>query len=216
MDHRFDRIHRHLEDCLWQSGIFERIVDGAQLFDVEIVKRANSNWLVIAAGIADSESAEFVQKHRQDRATIPMQITPQGQGRVLLIVRPKLDELDGSRRKYVTQFSEDVGDIEIYQGSYIRFDNIDSPVIQQIRWELDPVQGHKSPMETWLLPWESIVGCNPAHAPSHWHINSPPIEVRGRRGQSRAIRTPELRMAAGLPNPLLLLLSVADWLKSLA
>ena len=170
--------------------------------------------MVVAAGIDVSESTEFIQKHRQDRATIPINITPQGQLSVLLIVRPNPDLHVGSS-KFVSQFSQDVGEIEIYQGSYLRFDNIDSPVIQQLRWELDIVQSHKSPMETWLQPWESIVGCNPAHAPSHWHINSPPIEVRGRRGQSHAIRTPELRMATGLPNPLLLLLSVANWLKSL-
>jgi hypothetical protein len=216
MDHLFDRIHKHLENCLLQSGIFERVVEGSQLFDIEMVKRANAKWLVIAAGIDVTESDEFIQKHRRDRATIPMQITPQGQGSVLLIVRPIENQSEVSRGKFITKFSEDVGEIEIYQGSYIRIDNIDSPVIQQIRWELDVVQGHKDPIETWLRPWARIVGCNPAHSPSHWHINSPPIEVPARRGQSKSIRTPELRMATGLPNPLLLLLSVANWLKSKA
>jgi hypothetical protein len=104
-----------------------------------------------------------------------MQITPRGQASILLVVRPYPANAPWERGKFVTEFSLDVGAIELYQGSYIRIDDIESPAIRQIRWELNPVEGYKTPVEPWLYPWAKIVGCNPAHAPSHWHINSPPI-----------------------------------------
>ena len=215
MDFRFERIQRHLEDCLLQSGVFNRTVEGAQLFDVEIVSKSGAKWLAIAAGITESESLDLIQSHRRDRATIPIQITPRGQVSILLLIRPHSTALPAVRKQFVTDFSTDVGEVELHQGCYIRIDNIENSAIQQIRWELDLIEGNKPPIERWLQPWEEIVGCNPAHAPSHWHINSPPIEEPGRRGKKRVIVVPELRMATGLPNPLLLLLSIANWLRAL-
>ncbi|HVA49460.1 MAG TPA: hypothetical protein VNH11_24045 [Pirellulales bacterium] len=216
MDFRFERIQRHLEDCLLQAGVFQRTVEGAQLFDVEIINRAGAKWLVIAAGIAEAESRDLIQRHRRDRATIPIQISPRGQASILLVTRPYATAAPAGGGRFVTDFSTDVGTIELYQRCYIRIDDLESPAIRQIRWELDPVEGYKPPIEPWLQQWEKIVGCYPAHAPSHWHINSPPMEEPGRRGQRRVIIPPELRIATGLPNPLLLLLSIANWLRSVA
>ena len=216
MDYRFEQMQRHLEGCLLQSSVFERTIEGAQLFDVDMVDKAGVKWLVIAAGISDVEARSYIQSHHRERATVPMQLTPQGQASILLIIRPWPPSTPYDDTKYITYFSVDVGVIELYQGSYVRIDNIESPAIRQIRWELDAVAGHRPAIEPWLRGWECVVRCNPAHAPSHWHINSPPIVQLGRRDQHRTIVPPELRIATGLPNPLLLLLSIANWLRSLS
>lgn len=214
MDFRFDRIQNHFEGCLQQAGVFERSVEGAQLFDIEIVERSQRKWLVIAAGISHSESNEFFSdQHKRERAIVPMQVTPHGQASILLVLRPEDPAASLVRGKYVTFFSTDVGWVEIHQGCYVRVDGLESPAVKQIRWELDAVQGHREPQEAWLRPWANIVECNPAHAPSHWHINSPPIEEPGRRDQRRVFVPPELRLATGLPNPLMLMLSLANWLR---
>ncbi len=215
MDYRFDRIQSHVEGCLQQAGVFERTVDGLQLFEVEIVERANAKWLVLAAGITESESWEyFPDEHKREHAVVPMQVSPCGQASLLLIVRPQESAASLVPGKYVTDFSTDVGWVEMRQGCYLRVDGLERPAVQQVRWELDPVEGFKPPKETWLRPWASLIGCNPAHAPSHWHINSPPIEEPGPRHRRRVITPPELRLATGLPNPLLLILSLANWLRT--
>ena len=212
MDYRFDRIQSHLEGCLQQAGVFERTVEGSQLFDVDIFER---KWLVLGAGVSDAESSQyFSDETRRARATVPMQVTPSGRASMLLVVRPQQPTESLMRGKYVADFSSDVGWVEFRQGCYVRVDELDTPAIRQVRWELDPVEGHKQPQEPWLQTWAGLVGCNPAHAPSHWHINSPPIEVLGRRNERRAVVPPELRLATGLPNPLLLILSIANWLRS--
>jgi hypothetical protein len=214
MDIRFERIQSHFEACLQQAGMFERAVDGAHLFENGISEKAKHKWLVIAAGISDNEASSFfLDQHKRERALVPIQISPNGQISILLILRPFDQEPQSTQGRYITDFSIDVERIEIYQGSYVRVDGLTSPAIHQIRWELDPITGHKPPREEWLRPWGKIIGCNPAHPPSHWHINSPPIEVSGRRQRRKVVTPPELRLAVGLPNPLLLVLSLANWLR---
>jgi hypothetical protein len=214
MDFRFERIQSHIQGCLQQAGAFERQVDGAHLFENEITERAKKNWLVVAAGVSDGEACEFFSdKQKQERALVPIQISPSGMISLLLIVRPLRGDDSLEDVRYTTDFSTDVGRVELYQGCYVRVDDLASPTIQQIRWELDPVEGHKPPIEPWLRPWARLIGCNPGHAPSHWHVNSPPIEVPGRRQRRRVANPPELRLAIGLPNPLLLMLSLANWLR---
>ena len=213
-DFQFDRIQRHLEGCLLQSGVFERRVEGRSslmLRSWRSTPRLGCLWRQESR----NRSRASLSNPTVGIATIPMQIAPQGQASILLLVRPRPSSDSGNRGRFVTEFSLDVGEIELSQGSYIRVDNIESPAIRQIRWELDPVEGYKCPVEPWLRRWKEIVGCNPAHPPSHWHINSPPIQEPGRRGETRVVTPPELRIAGGLPNPLLLLLSIANWLKSM-
>jgi hypothetical protein len=213
MDFRYERIQGHVDGCLQQAGLFHRSVEGAQLFENEIVHKSKQKWLVIAAGISEAEAGTcFSEAHKRERAVIPIQINPSGQLSLLLIIRPLGQEALSTEGKYVTDFSRDVGPVELYQGCYVRADGLPTPTVQQIRWELDPVAGHKEPHEKWLLPWAGVVGCNPAHPPSHWHINSPAIELPGRRQRRRVVNPPELRLAVGLPNPLLLMLSLANWL----
>jgi hypothetical protein len=214
MDYRFDRIRSHLEGCLREAGVFERAVEGAQLFDVDIVEKEKVRWLAIGAGISESESIDYFRDaHKRERATIPIQVTPHGHMSILLVVRAADPDLQSAPGKYVVPFSTDVEWVELRQGCYVRVDDLENPAVRQVRWELDPVTGHQPPQEQWLRPWARIVGCNPAHAPSHWHLNSPPIERPGRRGARRAITPPELRLATGLPSPLLLLLSLGNWLR---
>jgi hypothetical protein len=213
MDFRFDLIQSHFELCLRDAGVFERSVEGSQLFDVNVVRRSDMNWLVIAAGISDAESQEwFSEKTKRERASIPLQVIPNGQASLLLMIRPWEPDTPIAPGKFVTDFTSDVKKVELHSG-YLRVDGLASPAVEQVRWELDPVEGHKTPLEPWLRPWSERLGCNPAHAPSHWHINSPPIEEVGRRKRRRVVKPPELRLATGLPNPLLLVLSLANWLR---
>jgi hypothetical protein len=213
MDARFERIQSHIEGCLRQAGVFGRSVDGAQLLENEMIEKAGRKWILLAAGISDGEAHALISaEHKQERAAVPIEISPDGTLSILLILRPLEADSRAAHGAYTTDFSSDVGQVELYQGCYVRVDGLSSPAIQQIRWELDPVAGHKPPIEEWLRPWAQIIGCNPGHPPSHWHVNSPPIELPGRRQRQRLANPPELRLAVGLPNPLLLILSLANWL----
>jgi hypothetical protein len=213
--HRNDRIQNHFEMCLQQAGVFERSIDGSQLFDINILQKSRGNWLVLAAGISDTEASDwFADSHTRERTAVPIQISPRGQLSLLLILRPLGTAETLMPGKYITEFSSDVGSVELRQGCYIRVSDLVHPAVQQVRWELDAVTGHKEPKEEWLRPWFGVVGINPAHAPSHWHINSPPIEInRGRRKPRQTSVPPELRLAVGLPNPLALMLSIGNWLR---
>jgi hypothetical protein len=219
MDVRFERIQSHLHGCLQQAGVFERRVDGAQLFESQISDKFSKKWLVMGAGVPESEAHElFSEPHKRERAIVPIQISPNGKVSLLLMMRPLASTEESALLEggYVTDFSKDVGRVELCQGCYLRVDGLSSPVIQQVRWELDPVEGHKPPIEAWLRPWANLIGCNPGHPPSHWHVNSAPPEQVGRRQPRRVANPPELRLAIGLPNPLLLILSLANWLRQTA
>ncbi len=169
---------------------------------------------MIAAGVTDAESAEFFSDpSKRDRSTTPMHVVPAGTASILLIVRPLAKDASGAPNACVTEFSTDVGAVELYQGCYVRLDALQHPTVQQIRWEFDPIAGHKPPQDAWLRPWAKLVECNPAHAPSHWHINSPATDGSRQRHRRQPIPLPELRLATGLPNPLLLLLSLSNWLR---
>jgi hypothetical protein len=214
MDARFERIQSHIEGCLRQAGVFDRSVDGAQLVENEIIERAGRKWILLAAGISDDEARSLINaEHKRERAAVPIEISPNGILSMLLILRPLEANRPSTPGTCAVDFSRDVGQVELYQGCYVRVDGLASPAIQQIRWELDLVAGHEPPVEEWLRPWARIIGCNPGHPPSHWHVNSPPIELPGRRQRRRLATPPELRLAVGLPNPLLLILSLANWLR---
>lgn len=215
MDHRFELIKSQLQLCLRQSEVFAPSSDRPNLFESAICKKGNVNWLVAAAGVSESEADEFIADGDEERkrfATTPLQVLPVGQASLLLVLRPCDGSLATESGKFATEFTRDIGSVEMFK-AYFRIDGLESPAIQQVRWELDPVQGYLQPQESWLRPWANEIGCNPAHAPSHWHINSPPREVGGPRQRRSTVVPPELRLATGLPNPLLLILSLASWLR---
>ena len=215
MDFRFERIQNQIEGCLLEAGIYERPVEGAHLFETELVEKGGRKWLILASGISENEAdAFFSDQHKRERAIVPIQVNPSGQLSVLLIVRPEDQGLSVASGRCITEFSTDVQWIEMYQGCYVRVNGLESPAVQQIRWELDLVAGHQPPQEAWLRPWAKLIGCNPGHPPSHWHINSPPLEIAGPRKRRQTVTPPELRLAVGLPNPLLLLLSLSNWLRN--
>jgi hypothetical protein len=66
MDYRFDRIQSHLEGCLRQAGVFERTVEGSQLFDVDIIERAGAKWVTGHGGRGRRDGKRWSLK----RATI--------------------------------------------------------------------------------------------------------------------------------------------------
>jgi hypothetical protein len=85
-----------------------------------------------------------------------------------------------------------------------------------LRWEVDPRESRKEPLDTWLKEskWWRTLGFNPAHPLSHLHFNSEPKGSPGDRswGWDEPAEN-DLRLAIGDPNPLAFLLSVAVWVR---
>jgi len=192
--------------------IFSRDVGGGNLVETEIFRHGQANWLVVAAGISAAEGRTFfpVTGNRAARAETPMSVVGAGSASLLFVLRAIQQESIPSN---VTTFSSDIPFIEFHTG-YFRLTDIDNSIIKQLRWEWDLQTADGEPIERWLIPWRSVIGYNPAHAPSHLHFNSPPLVLAasGRMRQEHA--TNELRLAIGVPNPLALLLSIAVWLRT--
>ena len=88
-----------------------------------------------------------------------------------------------------------------------------SEAIEHLRWDFDPAAAYAAPQEKWLQRWKPIIGFNPAHPPSHLHINQKPLDHFTRSRDAQAYSPDELRLAIGVPNPLAFLMSIAVWLR---
>ncbi|MDA1014040.1 MAG: hypothetical protein O3A00_06255 [Planctomycetota bacterium] len=60
-------------------------------------------------------------------------------------------------------------------------------------------------------PWKDALAFNPAHPPSHLHINQTPLDEYESLRDAGTHSPAELRLTVGVPNPLALILSVAAW-----
>lgn len=212
MNWKLSRIQSHIDRCLRDSLVFSRKTIGGNLVEVEVFRHDQAEWLVIAAGISESEARRFFPQtsSRAERAMIPFSITGAGNGAMLFVVRPHESGLVNS---CVASFSSDIPFIELFAG-YFRLLDVDNETVRHLRWEWDSQASRDEPIETWLVSWKSVLGFNPAHAPSHLHLNSPPL-VTTKRGRARKEPAAnELRLAVGVPNPLAFLLSIAVWLRS--
>jgi len=107
--------------------------------------------------------------------------------------------------------SEEVPLVEIREGFFrIRDLAENKNTVNSLRWELDAVQSRRDPIEPWLRRWALILGYNPAHPPSHLHINSyDEAEVSMPVDSSS-----DLRLCVGVVNPLALVLSIGAWLRA--
>ena len=84
-----------------------------------------------------------------------------------------------------------------------------------LRWEWDVQPAVQDPFEKWLKCWKSDCGFNPAHPPSHLHLNSEVFSSGGNKAIRPGDLERELRLAIGRPNPLAFLLSIGAWFRGL-
>jgi hypothetical protein len=106
--------------------------------------------------------------------------------------------------------AEEVPLVEIREGFFrIRDLAENRNTVNSLRWELDAVQSRRDPIDPWLRRPASILGYNPAHPPSHLHINSYDEDEVNMPVESSS----DLRLCVGVVNPLALVLSIAAWLR---
>ena len=215
------RIVDLFEECFRDAAVFQREVSGASLFETDTLRKEKKEWVVIAAGVGPGDAATFFPGNasRAERAQVPLRIASGGQLSVLFVIRPfDPGSEDLPQLPLITPFAPGRGVpyAEIRNGSFFRPSGLSGKqvVVENFRWELDVGTSQQEPMEDWLCQWKRFLGHNPAHAPSHFHFNTPPLDAgRGARGRAEHARG-DLRLAVGLPNPLALILSFAGWLRS--
>jgi hypothetical protein len=219
-DYRLKKMVGIFEQCLRTAEVFSRDVPNKSPFEWnEREERDGSHWAVLAAGISDEAAERYFKKdsQRAEQATIPVKISGGGQATILLQIRPS--EWSNSRPEPGGFFShyapaEGIPCVEILKGQ-IHLDLPENDLgLFNLRWEVDPTQSGKPPLEDWLKEWRQTLGYNPAHPTSHLHFNSQPKGPTGDRSWgSEEPAENDLRLAIGDPNPLAFLLSVASWVR---
>jgi len=214
-----EEISRAFEACVREAGVFERDVPGGSLVEADVLRKENKSWVAVAAGIGreDADALYPVSSKRARRATTPVNVLGGGQASFLFVVRPVPQEDLRSPTQLVTPFLPRgcVPFVEIRQGAFLRLWGLNpgEARLASFRWELDSLASSKEPLEEWLREWDRELGFNPTHAPSHVHVNSPPLPPDS-GADSRAEHSPqELRLAVGAANPLALILSLACWIR---
>lgn len=210
-----DTMQRVFDQCIRECGVFNRDETGGSLVEFETIRKEKKNWLVVGAGLTIEKSQRWFPNHpkRAERSRTPLMVFKSAEAELLFVCRPIDASIQGVDFTTVTTFSpaDRVPLIQLLDG-YFQINNIDDDEtrLDSIRWEFDLVQGKQQPSEAWLSDWKQRIGDNPAHAPSHLHINPQEQQLDERAGHSPA----ELRLAIGLPNPLTLLLSLATWIRA--
>lgn len=189
------------------------------LVERETVKKDNSTWVVLAAGIDAHTASEFfpVSGNRGKFATLPVHVAGGGEISLLLVMRffdPAKEPIRCDHHVTVYAPGSDIPFIAIRQ-AHIRATHLpDNEIgLNSIRWELQPSHAVQDPLEKWLANLHKVIGYNPAHAPSHLHFNSKP-KALGRVGEAEGSQR-DLRLAMGSPNPLAMIASLAVWLQQL-
>jgi hypothetical protein len=217
---QLEKIADTFVECFQDAGVFER-TSGGTIVETEVVRKDNTKWIVVAAGIAADLANELfpLNSKRADRASEPVTIVPDGQLSVLLILRPVSCPFhDPSDLDNVATFSPGKGVpiVQLRQGCFLRIWDVRDvkSKIHSLRWELDNVRARHDPDESWLMAWRRYLTFNPAHPASHLHINAIPFVPDGENERIQHARD-ELRLGIGVPNPLGLVLSIAAWLRAL-
>lgn len=213
----FDSIKKQFAACFVDAGIFERDSPSGTFFEVEKILKDNQFWLAVAAGVSESLAKDTFPNNlgRQQRAELPVNIMGGGQLSFAFILRSiGMAELHDSNAEFVTTFAPKRG-IPFIQmkDSFFRLSNLpeNDSRLTHFRWELDSTNAFKHPHESWLHPWKDALGFNPAHPPSHLHINQTPLDGYDSSRDASSHSPAELRLSVGVPNPLALILSVAAW-----
>lgn len=204
--------------CFRDAGVYQRSADGGALVEFDTIKKDNCDWLVVAAGVSPKEAANYFRGNlgRQKRATTAIELTGGGRLHVLFVVRPcdPAAERDAIAAQ-VAPFApkDNLPFVVLRDQSYFRAAEIDDERLQHFRWELDARRASADPIEQWLRNWRAVLGYNPAHPPSHLHINALPFDPEVGYEPRADDSSGDLRLAVGVPNPLGLILSLATWLR---
>lgn len=205
--------------CMRDAQVFERDVSSGSLFEAEALKKDNTQWLAVAAGVSDQESTILFPNNpaRAERATIPLNILGGGQASFFFLLRPigfPVEKSSTFVRAAHFAPRDGIPLVEIRE-AYFRLSNLpgDDNRLNHLRWELDLTTAYQDPSENWLRPWMRRIQYNPGHPPSHIHFNAPPFDAEF-VGRDRSDHSPsELRLAVGIPNPLAMILSLAGWIR---
>jgi hypothetical protein len=219
-DYRLNKMVEILDRCLRRAAVFSRGVPNRSLIDwIVREEKGGPPWAVVAAGIPDDTARRYFKpdSERGEHAMIPLGVSGGGQATILLQMRPVAWPSSQSRPTgFLAHYAsaEDLPFVEILKGQI----NLDLPKndlgLFNLRWEVDPGQSGRPPLEDWLHDWWRTLGHNPAHPSSHLHFNSQPkaSAVERSRGSEETGET-DLRLAIGDCNPLAFLLSVAAWVR---
>ncbi len=204
-----DKIPEIFERCLRASGFERHDTDGV-LVERELLNEKGESWVIVAAGILKKEADRMFKgnKTRAERAQIPLKVMDKGEANLLFVMRP-IGEIDFSKPATAFAPGDDIPFVELKTG-YFRIQNLpdNHEKLDTLRWEWDNEQSRKPPSESWLKEWKDVLAYNPAHPPSHLHINPPKESPR------KAYTDAQLRLAVGIPNPISFILSLSVWLKN--
>jgi hypothetical protein len=212
------RISTLFEACLKDTGVFNRDVDSGGLLEAEILHRGQTNWLAIAAGIDTTLAHQIFPNNskKAERAITPIRIcSSSDELSFLFVLRPirfPLDNIENLRNAAEFAPGMNYPLVELSEAFWcVSLNEQNENRIHKLLWEFDLSRSLNEPMESHLSNWKRKIGWNPAHSPSHLHINSPKQATLDDRGiGSRAYE--DLRLAVGMPNPLALFISFAAWL----
>ncbi len=219
--HNLTIIQETFQQCFRDIAVFERFGADGQFFEVNDFKKGNKRWLVIAAGIEDAEANEFFQGNpkRAKKSLLPLKFRDRCRISLLFLIR-SFDE----DPKYVNQTllispfaaNRRIPYVEI-RTAYIRIYDIpkNDNRLLNLRWEWDTKSAVQDPLEKWLICWKAECGFNPAHPPSHLHVNSEECNSDGNKAIRPGDLEKEFRLALGRPNPLAFLLSIGAWFRRL-
>ncbi|RJP33791.1 MAG: hypothetical protein C4527_03695 [Candidatus Omnitrophota bacterium] len=218
-EYNLDSIKSIFSKCLDDCAVFHRPDSDGRLFESEVIHKEDKHWLVMAAGLCESEARKWFSSNNQraENALHPLRFKHACEISFLFIVRPISEERSQfNPLKLIVPFAvqHQIPYLEINQ-AYIRmWDFPDNPhKLLNLRWEWDARPAANHPYENWLKEWTHDIGFNPAHPSSHLHINTKRLDPFTLRAGDLF---GDLRLAIGHPNPLALIFSIAVWLRSLS
>ncbi|MCX7012114.1 MAG: hypothetical protein NTW86_06035 [Candidatus Sumerlaeota bacterium] len=203
------------EDCLRCAAVFERKELPGGYFEADEIRKDGKPWLVVAAGLSVSEARNAFSDNakKAERATSPLRFGARGRLSFLFLARAA-EAANYEPLQLVVPFdrTSGVSHLEL-RDAHLRIFEFPSNEhgLQNLRWEWNASGAAERSMEPLLRELETRLGFNPAHPPSHLHINSgDPTEEESAR---RPADPNDLHLSVGAVNPLSLILSLATWLR---
>lgn len=218
-EYKLSHIQRIFHKCLKDAAVFERSVTDGQFFETNDIEKERKRWLVIAAGIDKREASDLFigNRGRAERSLTPLTFKDGCKVSILFILRPLEEDLYNSQDGILAvpfASSNKIPWVEMSR-SYVRILDIpeNNSRLTNVRWEWDIEVSSRDPIEPWLNCWKNDCGFNPAHPPSHLHLNSTVLEDVGYKKRGDGGVNNDLRLAMGNVNPLAFLLSIAMWFR---
>lgn len=217
--HDLQTIQNTFTKCLKDSAVFRRPDSHGNYFEVNNLRKDNKDWLVVAAGIDESEAGDLFQgiSKRAEKAVAPLRFGNSCEISILFVARPFSGEIVPNSKSFPFAVQQGIPWIELRE-AYIRVWDLpdgNPQKLSNIRWEWDLSGRSDDPYEDWLREWKEEIGFNPSHSPSHLHFNTDRNTQENTSSVRSGDRLDDLRLAVGKPNPLALILSLAVWLRSL-